>query len=220
MAGDVAELAQIAELSDDDFITFKRTLKTLLAKTFVIRGIERDEVLYDFAIRNIALFDAWFTCFDATLVRDESLGVIAFHSGRDTRLTLSRDETCALLVFRLLYEERRAELSLEAFPTVTVFDFCERFKAMSDSDLRKTRLTEILHRLKAHKLIELLFDEALDMEGVVILYPSLAITVNRDGIDEILDSLQQTEQQSEQQTEQQSEQQLEQKDDEQTEITL
>jgi hypothetical protein len=56
------------------------------SKTFIIRGIDKERELYDFAIRNIGIFEAWFLCMDTSLVRDESLGVIAFRGSGNTRL--------------------------------------------------------------------------------------------------------------------------------------
>jgi hypothetical protein len=186
MRPEIDGLSLIYELTDDEFFLFRAALRTLLAKTFIIRGIEREERLYDFVIRNLPVFDAWFSCMDARLVRDESLGVIAFRGGSDTRFRLGREETCALLVFRLLYEEKRAELSLSAFPTVTVFDFVQKYNAMVDDQLRKTRLSEILRRLQTHKLIEITSSDPAEMDGMIILYPSLALSIDRDTIDELL----------------------------------
>ncbi|MDR1933288.1 MAG: DUF4194 domain-containing protein [Spirochaetales bacterium] len=183
------ELSLIAELGDGDFSLFQKALQTLLAKTFIIRGKDRDEELYDFTIRNAHLFDAWFSCMEAQIVRDESLGVIAFRGGSDTRFHMGREDTCALLVLRLIYEEKRTELSLSAFPSITVFDFLQKYKAMAGADLRKTRLTEVLQKLRTHKLIDISSGETADMDTLLILYPSLAISVDRDSIDEILASI-------------------------------
>jgi hypothetical protein len=189
MTPEIEDLSRICELSDEEFSLFRGALRILLAKTFIIRGVERDEALYDFAIRNLSIFDAWFSCMDARIIRDESLGVIAFRGGNDTRFRLGREETCALLVFRLLYEEKRAELSLSAFPTVTVFDFIQKYSAMVDDQLRKTRLIEVLRRLQTHKLIEITSPDPSEMDGMIILYPSLALSVDRDSIDELISSL-------------------------------
>jgi hypothetical protein len=189
MNRDLEGLSLITELNDDEFDLFRSAVRTLLTKTFIIRGIDREAELYDFTIRNTALFDAWFACMDATVIRDESLGVISFRGSGDTRLRLGREETCALLVMRLLYEEKRIELSLSAFPSVTVFDFVQRYNAMVDAEIKKTRIVELLRRLQACKLIDVASPDISDMEGAIILYPSLAISVDRDSIDELLDSL-------------------------------
>jgi hypothetical protein len=179
-------ISRITELTDDEFDLFKASLRMLLSKTFIIRGREQEEELYDFAIRNMPLYDAWFSCMDAGIIKDESLGVIAFRGGSGTRLRLNREETCALLVFRLLYEEKRTELSLTSFPAVTVLDFTQKYEAMTNGSLKKTRLEEILRRLQSHKLIEVLSSDLSDAEGLLVLYPSLAISVNKDSIDELL----------------------------------
>jgi hypothetical protein len=189
MIRDLEGLHLITELTEADFDLFKNAVHTLLAKTFIIRGAGRDEVLYDFTIRNSSLFDAWFSCMDATLIRDEGLGVVCFRGGGDTRLRLGREETCALLTARLLYEEKRTELSLAAFPTVTVFDFVQRYNVMVGEEIKKTRLVEVLRRLQTHKLIDTDSRDLSDGEGIIILYPSLAMSLDRDGIDELLASL-------------------------------
>jgi hypothetical protein len=189
MIRDLEGLNLITELTEADFDLFKSAVRTLLAKTFIIRGIAREEELYDFTIRNSGLFDAWFSCMDASLVRDEGLGVICFRGGGDTRLRLGREETCALLTARLLYEEKRTELSLTAFPTVTVFDFVQRYNVLVGEEIRKTRLEEVLRRLISHKLIDTDSRDLSGAEGIIILYPSLAMSVDRDSIDALLSSL-------------------------------
>jgi hypothetical protein len=189
MIYDLEGLHLIADLTEADFDLFKAAVHTLLAKTFIIRGIAREEELYNFTIRNSSLFDAWFSCMDAILIRDEGLGVICFRGGGDTRLRLGREETCALLTARLLYEEKRTELSLTTFPSVTVFDFVQRYNVLVGEEIRKTRLAEVLRRLLSHKLIDTDSRDLSDGEGIIILYPSLAMSVDRDSIDELLTSL-------------------------------
>ncbi|GMO21925.1 MAG: hypothetical protein Ta2B_00810 [Termitinemataceae bacterium] len=186
MISELNVLPMISELTVSDFDMFKKAVRTLVAKTFIIRGIQKEEELYDFVIRNIALFDAYFLCMDAIVMRDESLGVISFRGDGDTRLRLNREETCALLVARLLYEEKRAELTLTAFPTVTVEDFIQKYNALTDDVLKKTRIAELLRRLQTHKLIDVTSNEITDTSGVIILYPSITMSVDRDSIDEMI----------------------------------
>jgi hypothetical protein len=189
MKNEVEYISQIAELTEDDFDLFQASLQMLLSKTFILRGREREEELYDFTIRNMPLYDAWFSCMDGRIIKDESLGVIAFRGGSNTRMRLGREETCAVLVFRLLYEEKRTELSLTSFPAITVLDFIEKYNAMTHDRIKKTHLTDILRRLQSHKLIEILSSDLSDSDGMIVLYPSLAISVDRDSIDELLSTL-------------------------------
>ncbi|MFA6505057.1 MAG: DUF4194 domain-containing protein [Treponemataceae bacterium] len=183
MIDELEPLGDLAEFEEAEFDLFTRTVRELLARTFLVRGV--DERLYDFAVRNFGLLEPFFSCMGAQLRKDEGLGVVAWRGGAETRARLGREETCALLALRLLYEEKRNAVSLTDFPTVTVFDFVERFKALTEGDLKKTRLIEMLRRFTAAKLIRSPREEA-DPDAQLILYPSLALCLDQDGIEEIL----------------------------------
>jgi hypothetical protein len=190
MNQDLDALTLIRELSTDEFERFKTAVRTLTSKTFIIRGIEKERELYNFTIRNIALFDAWFSCMDAVLAKDESLGVIAFRGQGNTRLYFSREEICAVLVLRLLYEDKKLEVSLASFPVVTVSDFQQKYNAMTGDEIRKTALINVMHRLSACKLIAVESQDYADPEGLIMLYPSIPLSIDRDGIDEAVRYLQ------------------------------
>jgi hypothetical protein len=183
MIEELEPLGELAELEDSEFELFSRSIRELLARTFLLRGA--DERLYDFAVRNFRLLEPYFFCMGAELRKDEGLGVVAWRGHGETRARLSRDETCALLALRLLYEEKRNAVSLTDFPSVTVFDFVERFKALTEGDLKKTRLAELLRRFHAAKLVRAPREET-DPDGQLLLYPSLSLVLDQDGIEEIL----------------------------------
>ncbi|MDR1176231.1 MAG: DUF4194 domain-containing protein [Treponema sp.] len=190
MNQDLDALSQIRELSTDEFERFRLAVRTLTSKTFIIRGIEKERELYNFTTRNIALFEAWFSCMDASLVRDESLGVIAFRGQGNTRLHFSREEICAVLVLRLLYEDKKIEVSLTGFPVVTISDFQQKYNAMTGNEIRKTALINVIRRLSSCKLIAVDTQDCADPEGLIVLYPSIPLSIDRDGIDEAVSYLQ------------------------------
>jgi hypothetical protein len=121
---------------------------------------------------------------DASLVRDESLGVIAFRGQGNTRFHFSREEICAVLVLRLLYEDKKREVSLASFPVVTISDFQQKYNAMTGDEIRKTALINVLHRLSSCKLVAVDSQDYADPEGLILLYPSIPLSIDRDGIDE------------------------------------
>jgi hypothetical protein len=189
MNQDLDALTLIRELSNDEFERFRAAVRVLTTKTFIIRGIEKERELYQFTLRNIALFDAWFSCMDASLVRDESLGVIAFRGQGNTRIHFSREEICAVLVLRLLYEDKKLEVSLTNFPAVTIADFQQKYNAMTGEEIKKTALINVLRRLSSCKLITLDSQDYADPEGLILLYPSIPLSIDRDGIDEAVNFL-------------------------------
>ena len=186
MNQDLDALTLIRDLSSDEFERFKTALHILTSKTFIIRGIDKEQELYDFTIQNIKLFETWFSCMDAVLVRDESLGVIAFRGAGNTRLRFSRDEICAVLVLRLIYDEKKLEVSLAKFPAVTVRDFQDKYNAMVGEDIKKTALIKVLTRLSSCKLISIDSHDYADPEAIVQLYPSIPLSIDRAALDEAI----------------------------------
>jgi hypothetical protein len=186
MNQDLDALVLIKDLSPDEFERFKMALHILISKTFIIRGIEKERELYHFVIRNFALFDAWFSCMNAALARDESLGVIAFRGSGNTRLRFTRDEICAVLALRLLYEDKKLEVSLTAFPVITIGDFQQKYNAMTGEDIKKTALTNVLHKLSSCKLISVEAQDYRDPEGIIQLYPSIPLSIDRNALNEAL----------------------------------
>jgi len=186
MNRDLDALTKIQKLSSDEFERFKLAIRTLTSKTFIIRGIDKERELYNFAIRNIDLFDAWFSCMDASLTRDENLGVIAFRGSGNTRLFFSRDEICAVLVLRLLYEDKKLEVTLTTFPVITVVDFQQKYNALTGDEIKKTALINILRRLSSCKLISVDAQDYSDPEGQIKLYPSIPLSIGREALDEAI----------------------------------
>jgi hypothetical protein len=184
MNQDLDALVLIKDLSPDEFERFKTALHILISKTFIIRGIEKERELYNFVIRNIALFDAWFSCMNAALARDESLGVIAFRGSGNTRLYFTRDEICAVLALRLLYEDKKLEVSLTAFPVITIGDFQQKYNAMTGEEIKKTALVNVLHKLSSCKLISVEAQDYTDPEGIIQLYPSIPLSIDRSALNE------------------------------------
>jgi len=183
MNRDLDALRLIRDLSSDEFERFRTAVQMLTAKTFIIRGIEKERELYDFTVRNMALFEAWFSCMDAAVVRDESLGIIAFRGSGNTRLYFTKDEICGVLALRLLYEDKKNEVSLTTFPVVSVRDFLDKFNAMTGEEIKKTALIKVLSRLSSCKLVAVESSDYADPEGIIQLYPSIPLSLDRNALD-------------------------------------
>ena len=186
MNQDIDALVLVRDLSSDEFERFRTAVHILTSKTFIIRGIDKERELYDFTIRNIALFEAWFSCMNANLVRDEGLGVIAFRGSGSTRLYFSKDEICAVLVLRLIYEEKRLEVSLTKFPVISISDFQDKYNAMTGEEIKKTALINVIRRLSSCKLVSVEAQDYSDPEGILQLYPSIPLSIDRNALDEAM----------------------------------
>ena len=190
MNQDLDALILIRNLSSSDFERFRTAVQMLTSRTFIIRGIDRERELYDFTIRNIPLFEAWFSCMNAELVRDESLGVIAFRGPANTRLFFSKDEICGVLALRLLYEEKRNETTLTKFPVITIGDFLEKFKGLAGGEgMNKTTQIRVFSRLSSCKLIFIEGNDYLNPDLIMQLYPSIPMSIDRNALDAAMEYL-------------------------------
>jgi hypothetical protein len=88
------------------------------------------------------------------------------------------------LVLRLLYEDKKLEVSLTAFPVVTVMDFQQKYNAMTGEEIRKTALINVLRRLSSCKLIAVDSQDYTDPDGLIRLYPSIPLSMDRNALDE------------------------------------
>lgn len=184
----------ILKLDDAERDLFQKSVNVLLAGSFIVRGIESDNRLYRFVISNFILFESFFACAGWSLRKDENLGIISWQGAPGARLNLTLDETLALLVFRILYEERRNDINLHEHVTAHLRDFQEKYSIVTERMLKKTRLREIIRRFQALKLIKNNGDE-VQQDSLIIMYPTIAFALDGQCIDDIygrIDSLKKT----------------------------
>ena len=84
---------------------------------------------------------------------------------------------------RLLYEDKRIEVSLTKFPVISVRDFQDKFNAMTGEEIKKTTLLNVLRRLSSCKLISVEGHDYADPEGIIQLYPSIPLSIDRNALD-------------------------------------
>jgi hypothetical protein len=92
-----------------------------------------------------------------------------------------------LAVLRLIYEEKRGEISLNSFPMITVADVLDKLRALAGFVPKKTRFTLILRRMQSLKLIQLRGD--MSSESEMLPYPSLAFAFDSAAVDAFLEQI-------------------------------
>ncbi len=177
-------ISEINELSDRDFELFQNSVHTLLNSSFIIRGLDEHKKYYQFILSNLKLVEAYLHCANLSFYYDESIGIISRSGTPSDRVSLGIDETVSLLVLRLIYEEKRHDISLGEFPVLCIRDFLEKFSILSKRQPKKTRFREILRRFQSLKLIHIEGDET-DPETAIQLYPSIPFALDGQAIDDI-----------------------------------
>ncbi len=169
-------------MADQDRDLFSRSVQVLLSTTFIIKQLEKDRELYRFILANFSLIEEYLSVIGWSVRKDESMGIIACSGPSAATQSLNLEETLSLLVLRLLFEEKQHEVTLHSELLVRQYEFHEKYKVLTDRLLNKTKMREILHRLKMLKLINPQGDET-DPESLIILYPSITFVLDSTTID-------------------------------------
>lgn len=176
-------LEKLYVLSEHDRGLFSKAINTFFSSTFIIKQLQRDKELYRFVLANYTLFEAYLDVAGWHLRKDESIGVISCEGPPSGKISLNLEETCSLLVFRLLYEEKQMEIQLSGENIVRQFEFHEKYKALTERTINKTRMREILRRFKSLKLINVRGEET-EPDTIIVLHPSLVFALDGESIDE------------------------------------
>ena len=179
---------ELDRLTDAEKERLRISLNTLFTESFLVRAIEHHAASYRFVTSNFELVEKYLAVAGWGLKRDETLGVIAFQGPPSARHTLSRDESVLLLILRLLFEEKSAEISLHGGRTVRQREILEKYRVLADASWKKTRFIAMLRRFQVLRLIRVIGEES-DPESTVILYPSIPFALDGMAVDEAAASI-------------------------------
>lgn len=134
---------------------FKRLVNQLLAKTFLLRddydlseGRLKVHPDYRFVERTYEVFVGYFELGGWTLHRDSQYGVIYLNSAHDyNRVHFNKFTTLMLLTMRLIFEERREEVSLRNEVVFTASELIEKMNILGIIE-KKPSMKDILEGFK------------------------------------------------------------------------
>lgn len=177
-------------MTEGDREKFRKSVTVLLTESFLIRSFDKHEKLYRFTVQNFKRVEDYLSFAGWGLKKDETAGIIAVDGPPSARVNLNLEETLALLIFRLLYEEKSREMTLHEERTVLQQDFVERYRAMTERVLTKTSLLSVLRRFQSLRLVRTLGDEG-DPETQIILHPSIPFALEGVSVDEMYERIEQ-----------------------------
>ena len=178
------DLSLIAEYSDQDRDLFRKSLHRLLSESFIIRAVKDDAACYSFIVRNRSAVEAYLECAGWILRVDEPLGVISWKGPGSARINLTKDETIILVIARLIYEEKKSEITLLDTPAAPVSEFLEKHQSLTGAQVKKTRFYEVLRRLQALKLIRA-EKTSMSPDTMISLFPSIAFALDSVAVQDL-----------------------------------
>ena len=179
----VDRLLAYGKLTESDRELFRTSLNLLLTESFLIRSLDSHARCYRFTVANFDLMESYLALAGWGLKKDEHLGVVSFAGPPGARLQLKKDESILLLVLRLLYGEKAAELAIHGERTVRQQEIQDRLRMLAEISFRKTPFVNLLRRFQALRLIRVVGPEE-DPESTVILYPSIPFALDEIALEE------------------------------------
>lgn len=151
----------------------------LLNNCFLIGNVDSTREKYYYVINHEESFRQLFQPIGYTLVIHRNLRVVQLVNNHGTgRLALKKYESIMLLIFRLMYVEKRESLSTsEDKVVVTVEEIKNEYEKLNlPRRFDKVLLEDSLRNIKRYNLVQPL-DKLLDMDAKIQIYPSVMLAM-------------------------------------------
>ena len=151
----------------------------LLNNCFLIGNVDSTREKYYYVINHEESFRQLFQPIGYTLVVHRNLRVVQLINNHGTgRLALKKYESIMLLIFRLLYVEKRESLSTsEDKVVVTVEEIKNEYQKLNlPRKFDKVLLEDSLRNIKRYNLVQPL-DKLLDMDAKIQVYASVMLAM-------------------------------------------
>ena len=151
----------------------------LLNNCFLMGNVDTTREKYYYVINHEESFRQIFLPIGYTLVIHRNLRVVQLINNHGTgRVVLKKYESIILLIFRLLYVEKRESLSTsEDIVFVTVEEIKNEYEKLSlPRKFDKVFLEESVRNIKKYNLIQVV-DRLLEMDAKIQIYPSVMLAM-------------------------------------------
>lgn len=151
----------------------------LLNNCFLIGNVDSTREKYYYVINHEESFRQLFQPIGYTLVIHRNLRVVQLINNHGTgRLALKKYESIMLLIFRLMYVEKRESLSTsEDKVIVSVEEIKNEYEKLNlPRKFDKVLLEDSLRNIKRYNLVQPL-DKLLDMDAKIQIYPSVMLAM-------------------------------------------
>lgn len=171
---------------------FKRICNRLLGQCFLCRGNTANRADYYFVRKYCKEFNEYLEVLGYRLEINDECGVIQLTSPQNyTRLKLKLNETIILLILRILYDEKKRELSVSDEAIVNLGDIQDKFLSLQirEKMIDKTTMRNTLSLFRRYQLIETLDKDLSNEESRVLIYDSIMMAVRIEDIRQAYEKL-------------------------------
>lgn len=163
---------------------FRRVCNRLLSCCFIIKKNDQTRGDYYFILRHRPVFERYLGVLGYDLEISEQPGVVQLVNRENTNhLHLRLQESIILLLLRILYDEKKRELSLSDV-VVNVGEIQEKYLSLKirEKQIDKTTMNNALRLFKRFNLVEPLDRDLTQEDARVLIYDSIIMAVRADDI--------------------------------------
>ncbi len=168
---------------------YSKVANKLLNQNYLVKKKADTRSDYVFVLQNRVFFIQQFETLGYELKIDETSGVIGIYNLYGTgRLRLKKLESIILLIIRLLYLEKKTEISLTDEVVVLVSEIREKYSMLqiaNKENLDKKTLKDAIRIFKRYNLVHNLDRDIIEGDGRIIVYPSILMALPTDNIERL-----------------------------------
>ena len=164
---------------------FKRISNRLLSNCFVCKGNQASRSEYYFVLKYREKFRDFLEVLGYRLEINEEYGVIQLINPQNyNHLKLKLYESIILLILRILYDEKKRELSAANEVIVNLGDIQDKYLSLKirDKMIDKTTMRNALSLFRRFQLIETLDRDLTNEESRILIYDSILLAVRVEDI--------------------------------------
>lgn len=164
---------------------FSRICNRLLSNCFLCKRNETNKADYYFVLKHREKFWEYLSLLGYRLEINEEYGVVQLTNPQNyNRYNLKLYESIILLILRILYDEKKRELSMSDEVIINVGDIHEKFMSLKirDKMIDKTTLRNAVSSFKKFQLIETLDRDLSNEDTRIIIFDSILMAVRVEDI--------------------------------------
>ena len=169
---------------------FRSAANKLLGECFLLKKHKDTASDYNYILNNKDAFVEYFEILGYDLIIDEQNGVIGLNNPAGTgRIHLKKIESVLLLILRLLYIEKRKQLSQIEDVIIIADEIYDKYNMLKmNAKLDKTTMRNTLGMFQRYHLISKLDVDMSNPDTRIIVYPSILFAVTVNSLDDMYNS--------------------------------
>lgn len=170
---------------------FRRVCNKLMSTCFICKQNADTKSEYYFILRQRPVFERYLDVLGYTLEINEEYGVVQLVNRENyNHVHLKLYESIILLILRILYDEKKRELSLSDV-VINIGDIQEKYLSLKirEKQIDKTTMNNALRLFKRYNLVALLDRDLFQEDSRIVIYDSILMAVRVEDIKRVSDMI-------------------------------